>query len=389
MPNTNDMSRDRKVKRIIGYLVFSVIASLVLILTVELCLRIFFGYPKCLFDNITSGFFPKNSTIKLKWGIIPFTVKTNQLGLRGKAFPLNKPEGSIRIMAVGDSVTVGFYVDNEDTYPCLLEELLNERVGEGKRNIEVINGARGKASIDLEYLMIKELAIPLQADAVLLMFTTNDIAEIAAYSGKELLSLELEKVKALTTTELILTKTAIGEIAFDLYLRNRSIHYRAHERIGGYKTGENKYRIKGGDNFAANAKIFIDRFKMTDGLVLKEPLSARTVKIIDNYLFALEHVNNTCRENNITLFFIYFPAYNQVYDVNASMKIKDALKDACNKFAIPFIDLTEPFRIKGKNKVLHFAPEDFHPNPDGNKVVAEGIADFLIKNNFFGSFPDD
>ena len=96
----------------------------------------------------------------------------------------------------------------------------------------------------------------------------------------------------------------------------------------------------------------------------------------------LAKLNFLCQVNNITLIFIYFPSYSQVYDVTTSLKIRDILRDTCQDASIPFFDLTPTFRKEGKKTVLHLAPVDYHLNPTGNKVMAEAIAHFLLNGNF-------
>ena len=53
------------------------------------------------------------------------------------------------------------------------------------------------------------------------------------------------------------------------------------------------------------------------------------------------------------------------------------MASTCVDRKVPFLDLTEALRTKGKAQVLHLAPIDFHLNPAGNEVMAEAIAQFL------------
>jgi len=375
------MNRNPKIKNILKYISFSLAASLLPILGLELFLRIFLGYPKSIFNNIAGGLYPKNETIQMKWGFIPYTIVTNQIGLRGPDFPLNKPKHTIRIVAVGDSVTAGFFVDNDATYPHFLERMLNEKIGGDNRHVELINAARGKASIDFEILMIKEYAVPLKADYVLLTFVDNDIAEIRNKNSFDLVLLQMNEIRKTTVGQWLFTRTAIGELAFDLYLKYQSKKYRGYERFGGPAGGDERYNIKGGDDFARNVEIN-KQFMRIDGTVFEEPYPPETLETIDNYLLALKYARDICNRNGIRLIYAYNPSYIQIYDTASSMKMRDILKKACEEDGIPFIDLTDIFRLKGKNKAIHLAPIDFHPNPEGNKVIAEGIADFLIKGKY-------
>ena len=60
-------------------------------------------------------------------------IKTNSYGLRGQEFERTKPEGRKRILILGDSVVLGWGVEYEDTFPCLLHNMYGP-----EENIEVI-----------------------------------------------------------------------------------------------------------------------------------------------------------------------------------------------------------------------------------------------------------
>src|SRR5215470_5660402 len=50
-------------------------------------------------------------------------VRTNSLGLRGAEIP-PREAGELRILVLGDSITFGDYVDEDETYPAVLERRL-------------------------------------------------------------------------------------------------------------------------------------------------------------------------------------------------------------------------------------------------------------------------
>jgi hypothetical protein len=64
-------------------------------------------------------------------------VTHNSLGFRDHEFPVEKPDGELRILTLGDSFTYGTGVRLEDTWPEVLETLI--RKGRPGR-VEVING---------------------------------------------------------------------------------------------------------------------------------------------------------------------------------------------------------------------------------------------------------
>ena len=101
--------------------------------------------------------------------------------------------------------------------------------------------------------------------------------------------------------------------------------------------------------------------------------------LIDNYIFAFKDLNKFCINNNARLILVYFPDYSQIYDPTVSFKMRDILQGACKGMGIPFLDLTEALRSAGKERGIHFAPYDFHPNAKGNRVIAETVAGFIRK----------
>jgi hypothetical protein len=66
-------------------------------------------------------------------------VETNAHGLRGPEVTREKPAGVVRVGVFGDSATFGQGVTEAETYPRVLERLLNETAGPGARRYEVLN----------------------------------------------------------------------------------------------------------------------------------------------------------------------------------------------------------------------------------------------------------
>lgn len=97
-------------------------------------------------------------------------VRTNSMGLRDREFSPEKPPGVHRILVLGDSMTFGWGARQEDTYPKVLERLLN---GDGHR-YEVINAGVGNYNSAQEVAYFRERGLLLQPDEVILGFYIND-----------------------------------------------------------------------------------------------------------------------------------------------------------------------------------------------------------------------
>lgn len=103
---------------------------------------------------------------------LPFTVTVNEHGFRGPAPAAKKPPGALRVVAVGNSSTFGWGVNDGETYPARLQELLRGRVA--GRRVEVMNaGVPGYSSFQGTRLLA-ESVLPLAPDCVVLSFGFND-----------------------------------------------------------------------------------------------------------------------------------------------------------------------------------------------------------------------
>jgi len=97
-------------------------------------------------------------------------VKINSLGLRGPELG-EVPEGGYRVLVLGDSLTVGFEVEYEQTFTALLERQLTQELG---APVQVVNsGVRGYGT-DQELLYYRERGRYLKPDLVILVPTLND-----------------------------------------------------------------------------------------------------------------------------------------------------------------------------------------------------------------------
>lgn len=100
-------------------------------------------------------------------------VRTNSAGLRDREFAPVPDPGVVRIAALGDSITFGWGVRQEDAYPKRLEALLNERAAHGRR-FEVLNFGVGNYDTEDEYRTLATRALRYHPSVVLVGCFVND-----------------------------------------------------------------------------------------------------------------------------------------------------------------------------------------------------------------------
>ncbi len=102
-----------------------------------------------------------------------FRVEINSLGFRGPEIDKEKPDGTYRILALGDSVTFGMGVNDEVTYVRRLEKELNRQI-QGQR-FEVVNTGHIMYDTVQELAVLEREALALSPDLVILTYVVNDV----------------------------------------------------------------------------------------------------------------------------------------------------------------------------------------------------------------------
>lgn len=102
-------------------------------------------------------------------------VHINSAGWRGGEFSAQKPAGTIRLLGIGDSLTFGQGVSDEDVWLERLEQMLNSEPGP---RYETINSGQEGASTVQEFRYFREREMmSLAPDLVVLGFTVHNDAQ--------------------------------------------------------------------------------------------------------------------------------------------------------------------------------------------------------------------
>ena len=287
----------------------------------------------------------------------------------------------MRIAAIGDSVTDGFYVDNDDTYPAQMERVLRERAVA----VEVVNAARGNSSIDLEYAILRRFVLRLKPDLVVLAFVANDIDDLRGVGRENLINRDSfafgpEQAAAASET-LLLARTALGELVLDASLRMRFENYRRFQRGMSVTERAGRYTIPGQEDQVECLRVFVEQHAArNDSVLLYKAFTPQQQETIANYAYALGHMHQTLAAQGTRLLFVYTPGYNEIHDPAAPRILCAALRKSCEEQGIPFVDTTPAFQTASKKEILDLAPADFHYNPAGNRVLAEAVGMYIAEN---------
>src|SRR3989344_39134 len=182
-----------KRKHILNVLTF-VATILILFIFFEFGLRIF--YPQLLLKRnhieASTPIFLEGENIP--WQLKPLTesrqrdifgeydvsVKINSFGLRDNDYNTRLSPNVKKILLLGDSMTFGYGVEQENSYPEILETLAGG-------NYTFINSGVGGYSPDVEYIYLKEKGLKFNPDIIILgLYIGNDITDLESNEWVEL-----------------------------------------------------------------------------------------------------------------------------------------------------------------------------------------------------------
>ena len=113
------------------------------------------------------------SSYRHKSADVDIRFRINGQGLRAdREYAYAKPTGVKRIVCLGDSFTVGYEVEAEDTFAAVLERQLN---GAGGPRVEVLNAGVSGFSNAEECLYLERELLKYEPDVVVLSFFPNDL----------------------------------------------------------------------------------------------------------------------------------------------------------------------------------------------------------------------
>ena len=115
-----------------------------------------------------------NAVYRHKSPDVTVWFRINSQGMRAERdYPYEKPPGTKRIVSLGDSYTVGFEVDVDETFSSVLERELNAR----GHQVEVLNAGVSGFSTAEQYLYLERELWKYDPDMIVISFFVNDLVD--------------------------------------------------------------------------------------------------------------------------------------------------------------------------------------------------------------------
>ncbi|WP_287066848.1 SGNH/GDSL hydrolase family protein [Mesorhizobium sp.] len=250
---------------------------------------------------------------------VPVTI--NSAGWRDREHSLEKEDGTVRIMMLGDSLTFGWGARPEDVTSYRLERLLNTR----KNKVEVINTGIGNANTAMEANYFIKKADVYNPDIVILNYFINDAEQTPRRTNNFFL-------------ENLYSAVFIAG-RFDVIMR----------RFFGKSDWKQYYR-----------DLYLEH--QTGWLATQN---------------ALIELVSYCKARNIRLIVVNYPELH-VLSPYPFEDITNLVASKVKVLGIPFLDLLPSLEKKAPHS-LWVTKTDAHPNGKAAGLYADAIMKFLVK----------
>lgn len=254
--------------------------------------------------------------------------RINSLGMRGDAVVLKKPPNTFRVVCLGDSITFGEGVYEEQTYPQLLQGILSRRFPTMK--VEVINAGVQGYGIREETELFFARCRSMQPDVVTLGLFLNDAMEFPE------------------------TIRLNDEISRDAKLSVLSRMSRLCELI------ERNHRTATlQDEYFSGIRRSFDSEKWKKDAQL------------------ITTLQTTSTEDYFKLVVVLFPI---LWNLDGAYPFDDLHERIRRDIKVPIVDLLDSYRgMSAESLWVH--PTDHHPNAKAHRIAAERIAKAILKSS--------
>jgi lysophospholipase L1-like esterase len=169
----------RRLHRVRWPLVLGLATAAMLLAAAEISVRVFDPFGISHFEESSKLWLDYVSDPLLVFRLPPHTrktyqgvmISTNALGFRDREIE-RKQDGELRILLLGDSITFGYGVSDEETYGRKLESILTSELG---RKVRTVNAGMGGFNTVQEAAFLENQAAAIDPDVVSLLYLPNDI----------------------------------------------------------------------------------------------------------------------------------------------------------------------------------------------------------------------
>lgn len=293
-------------------------------------------------------------------------VTTNSLGFRGHEVASPKPRGRFRIVAIGDSVTFGWGVNDTETFCSQLEQLLARRFP--GRDVDVVNLGVGGYDTHQEVALLRRTVSRLQPDLVLVGFYSNDVPE-ALGDQESAASVGTRLGSADRQTGGVLHLNPAPTSFLDAQMRKSRAIYTVGRVV--------KRLAHRGEWGRSGFSLELDLLNGRDSAELNTAWG-RVAK-------QLNDLRSMAMSAGFSVSIVVLPPREQVMGVYPHARFQSRLRAIAEQLGFSVIDPLPALAKSAADIGALFIPYDRnHPSAAGHRVLAESIAEYLDHHGAVG-----
>jgi len=287
--------------------------------------------------------------------------RINSFGFRGPELSERKAPGTVRIVFLGDSITLGGRLPEEATFVSRVGKALNSG---GSSRYEIVNAGAGDVGLAEEEETLKGQVFRLQPDAVVLCWYLNDARPPVGFPEEVVYNHWF--IRWINVHPIFRRSYLVGAVYDGVrksLVARQMVYDRRFDWIEPYKTGA----------WATDVGAFVSvvhsaRFDWGD---------AWSDASLSRMAEKLKGLRDASEARGIRFLVVAMPLQAQVYARFSSpltTKPQDEMGTFARKNSIKMLDLL-PVLKKRAGELLFY--DQCHYTPRGNEIVAKAISDFL------------
>ena len=278
-------------------------------------------------------------------------LTTNARGFRAlEEYTKEVPEGRYRVVCAGDSFTLGYGVDDTETYPAWLQRL--------DPRLQTVNMGQGGYGVDQAYLWYARDGVEIDTDLLLFVFIAPDFERMldARFNGEY-----SKPVLVAREGELVVENQPVPNDWTSARGRRRASAFLAQSSLGDLLTRVAR-RLHGGG---------------------ARPEPGGPLPYEEAAELMLRNLHRLCAERGQDLALVMIPLRDP--SVGRSDEVAAWLGGLSAELDVPYLNLLDDFAVLPKSEVELYYQADGHLNALGNRLVAELLIDDLRER--FEEFP--
>jgi lysophospholipase L1-like esterase len=354
-------------------LCFSVISSVLLVLLLEGFLRVIgFSFQHAGLQSSTEWGVGQDTALSWSWMPVPgatcnlskwgFSFKFNAMGYRGPMFEKQKLPDTIRIVCMGDSVTMGWRVEDDRTFCSNLQRILAPQF---KKKVETINAGVMAYTSYQGLHQLQARVLDLKPDLIVLSYNWDDHSPATTVS-EVFGSKDSRELKIMPDKDLPNVTSKGGPLGYLSYLRTFQL----------VQLGVSKILPA-----AEPEKLGVSRPRKTEEGVVRVPLQ--------DYRDNMERMVEIAQTNHIIPILLTEPCgaeTHQKVDLSSDAVIRKqpllnaqynaAVKEIASRRGVACVDTVPVFQAEQPSFL-----DSIHPGNRGHLLIAQELSRAILALN--------